>query len=321
MSTPELAPESKPTRAVIDGLFAAAATGDLDEVLAWWADDGVLDDITLSRRFSGKAELRPYLDWYFTALPDLDFTPARILVEGPYAAVEWAETCHLTGTFDGVAPDGRELRLRALDLFEIRSGRTVHESSWYGDSWFRRRLSGPPRDPARPEPLPRGANWSGHARPDRRPETASAQTRDVIHGLMAAAGTGVTEDVLRWWSEGGVLDDVTIAQRASGKGELRAYLEMSAAAFPDLHVEPRLLIVDGPWALVEWAETCHLLAPFDGIPSDGRGLQLRGVEMFEVRSGLVANESRWYGDGYLRDRLESAEPERLPAPIPRGSSW
>jgi steroid delta-isomerase-like uncharacterized protein len=321
MSIPEVPGEPLSTRAVIDGIFAAAATGELEDVLDWWADDGVLDDITLSRAFSGKDQLRPYLDWYFKALPDLDFTPARILIDGPYAAVEWAETCHMTGPFDGAPGDGRELRLRALDLFEIHAGKVQHESSWYGDAWLRRRIGSIATDRPLPDPLPRGASWSKAAPPDPRPATSSAETRRVIDGLFAAAATGVTEDVLRWWADDGTLDDVTLARRVAGKAALRTYLEMYYRALPDLDFTPKLLIVDGPWALVEWAEVCHLSAPFDGVPADGRELRLRAVDLFEVRDGLVANESGWYGDGYLRDRLELADPSGLPPAIPRGSSW
>ena len=326
MSIPELPAERYSTRDVIDGIFAAAATGELEDVLAWWADDGVLEDITLTRAFHGKDELRPYLDWYFQALPDLDFTPARILVDGPYAAVEWAETCHMSGPFDGLPADGRELRLRALDLFEIRDGKVQHESSWYGDAWFRRRIGSIRSDQPLPPPLPRGASWDEPVVPDKRSSTSSADTRRVIEGLFDAAATGVTDEVLRWWADDGVLDDVTLAQRFTGKAELGAYLEMYYRALPDLDFKPRLLIVDGPWALVEWAEVCHLAAPFDGVPGDGRELRLRAVDLFEVRDGLVARESGWYGDGYLRDRLELADPASLPAPIPPlpiapGSSW
>ena len=118
-----------------------------------------------------------------------------------------------------------------------------------------------------------------------------------------------------------MLDDVSLAQRIAGKAALRSYLDMYYGAFPDLDFKPKLLIVDGPWALVEWAEICHLSGPFDGIPADGRELLLRAVDLFEVRDGLVAHESGWYGDGYLRDRLELADPGALPPPIPRGSSW
>lgn len=320
MSSPEHDALTGATRAVIDGLFAAAATGVTEDVLAWWADDGVLDDVTIARRYTGKAELGPYLEMYYRAFPDLDFTPARVIIDGAHAAVEWAETFHFLGDFDGIDADGRELRVRALDLFEIRDGLVVHESGWYGDAWLRRRLADP--DPgALPDPLPRGAGWAKTATPDVRPPTSSAETREVIGRLFAAAATGVTDDVLGWWADDGVLDDVTIARRFSGRTELWPYLEMYYRALPDLDFRPSLLLVDGPWALVEWAETCHVVAPFDGVPGDGRELRLRAVDLFEIRDGRVAHESSWYGDGWLRDRLESADPSRLPPELPRGPSW
>ena len=37
------------TRAVIEAIFAEAATGDLDGVMRWWAPDGILEDVTLAR--------------------------------------------------------------------------------------------------------------------------------------------------------------------------------------------------------------------------------------------------------------------------------
>ena len=40
------------TREVIDGIFAAAATGDLEAVMGWWAADGVLEDITIAQGLS-----------------------------------------------------------------------------------------------------------------------------------------------------------------------------------------------------------------------------------------------------------------------------
>jgi steroid delta-isomerase-like uncharacterized protein len=320
MSSPDTDAVSAQTQAVIDALFAAAATGVTDAVLEWWADDGVLDDVTIARRYRGKRELKPYLDMYYAAFPDLDFSPARVLIDGPHAAVEWAETFHFVGDFDGIRADGRELRVRALDLFEIRGGLVVHESGWYGDAWLRHRLADP--DPsALPPPLPRGVSWVRRAAPDPRPPTPSTETREVIDRLFAAAATGVTDAVLEWWADDGVLDDVTIARRFAGRTELEPYLEMYYRALPDLDFRPSLLLVDGPWALVEWAETCHVVAPFDGVPGDGRHLRLRAVDLFEVRDGRVVHESSWYGDGWLRDRLELSDPSRLPPELPRGESW
>ena len=135
--------------------------------------------------------------------------------------------------------DGRELRLRALDLFEIRDGKVQHESSWYGDAWFRRRIGSIRSDQPLPPPLPRGASWDEPVVPDKRSSTSSADTRRVIEGLFDAAATGVTDEVLRWWADDGVLDDVTLAQRFTGKAELGAYLEMYYRALPDLDFKPR----------------------------------------------------------------------------------
>ena len=158
MSIPDLDARSAATRQVIDSLFAAAATGVTADVLEWWHVDGYLDDVTIARRFAGHDQLYPYLEWYYRALPDLDFTPARIIVSGDLASVEWAERCHLRAPFDGVAADGRELRLRAIDLFGIRDGKVAWESSWYGDAWMRRRLEGPTDGPDAPPPPSHGAD-------------------------------------------------------------------------------------------------------------------------------------------------------------------
>jgi predicted ester cyclase len=233
--------------------------------------------------------------------------------------VEWAETFTFSGPFAGILGDGRQLRVRGLDVFEVRDGLVVWESGWYGDGWMIDRLSS--ADPGvMPEPLSRGPAWSRRAIGEARLPTSSADTRETIDRLFAAAATGDTGRVLEWWAPRGALDDITIARRFAGHGELRPYLDEYYAAFPDLTFAPSLLVVDGPWALVEWAETCHFRARFDGVPPDGRELRLRAVDLFTVADGLVQTEASWYGDGWFRRRL-TEDPSRLPSPLARGERW
>ncbi|MCU1571118.1 MAG: hypothetical protein JWR33_1859 [Naasia sp.] len=147
------------TREVIEAIFADAEAGDVDAVLRWWADDGVLEDVTIGRAFTGKSELRPYLNWYFAALPEVRYVPIRMLVDGLDAVVEWCQTSPVVGEFDGVAPSGQILELHAIDVFHVENGLIVHESSWYGDGWFRQRLHGMPGlTPALPVTPPLQAN-------------------------------------------------------------------------------------------------------------------------------------------------------------------
>ncbi len=128
------------TREVIDGIFAAAATGDLDAVMGWWAVDGVLEDITIAQAFHGHDEIRRYLDMYYRALPDVTYEPIRLVIEGPSAVVEWAQPAVIAAEFDGAPSTGRKVFLRAVDMFHISDGLVQHESSWYGDGWLRQRL-------------------------------------------------------------------------------------------------------------------------------------------------------------------------------------
>ena len=143
------------TREVIDGIFAEAATGDLDGVMRWWAADGILEDITIARAFRGHDEIRRYLDMYYRALPEVTYTPIRLVIDGPTAVVEWAQTAVVAASFDGTPSAGTPVFLRAVDIFQVADGLVQHESSWYGDGWLRQRLGGGAGSgEVPPEPLP-----------------------------------------------------------------------------------------------------------------------------------------------------------------------
>ena len=130
------------TREVIDGIFADAATGDLERVLRWWHDEGTLEDVTIGQAFVGKPALREYLHMYYRALPTVTYEPIRLIVSDQTAMVEWMQPARVSGSFDGVPADGREILLHAMDVFHVVDGLIVHEVSWYGDGWFRQRLEG-----------------------------------------------------------------------------------------------------------------------------------------------------------------------------------
>ena len=151
------------TSQVIDGIFADAATGDLERVLSWWSDEGTLEDVSIAQAFVGKPAIRDYLRWYFAAMPSVRYEPIRLVVSGPTAMVEWMQTTEVVAEFDGVTPPpGTTLTLHAIDVFHVVDGLIEHEVSWYGDGWLRQRLDGtaPVGTPA-PLPLTPPLNSSG----------------------------------------------------------------------------------------------------------------------------------------------------------------
>jgi predicted ester cyclase len=140
------------TDGVIKGIFAEAATGDLDGVMRWWAPDGILEDVTIAQAFRGHGEIRPYLEMYFRALPEITYEPIRLVISGPTAVVEWAQSTVIAAPFDGTPGVGTKVFLHAVDIFHISDGLVQHESSWYGDGWLRQRLGDSGGAP--PAPLP-----------------------------------------------------------------------------------------------------------------------------------------------------------------------
>jgi steroid delta-isomerase-like uncharacterized protein len=137
-------------------------------------------------------------------------------------------------------------------------------------------------------------------------------TRGVIEGIFAEAARGDLDGVMRWWAPDGVLEDVTLARAFRGHEEIRAYLDMYFGALSDVTYTPQRTVIDGSSAVVEWAQEATLAAPFDGLDCVGRSLYLRAVDIFHIADGLVRHEASWYGDGWLRIRLEGGHaPEPL----------
>jgi steroid delta-isomerase-like uncharacterized protein len=127
----------------------------------------------------------------------------------------------------------------------------------------------------------------------------------LVHDLFAAGASGVTEDVLSYWANDGVIVDHTLDRRIEGKGELRPYLSMFFAAFPGLSFTPMNVILDGDKAVVEWVGTALHRAEFFGIPPTGRTYALRGVDIFEIRDGKIQEERSFYGDGDLFTKMRA----------------
>lgn len=140
-------------------------------------------------------------------------------------------------------------------------------------------------------------------------------TRGVIDALFECAATGDVESVMRWWSVDGILEDVTTARAYHGREEIADYLHMYFRALPELTYRPMRLSISGPTAVVEWAETTRVAAPFLGIEAAGQAVYLHAVDIFHVSDGLVRHEASWYGDAWLRERLGGSTAS-TPPPLP-----
>jgi steroid delta-isomerase-like uncharacterized protein len=132
-----------------------------------------------------------------------------------------------------------------------------------------------------------------------------SNTRTVLEELFRRAGVQDLAAVLELWHPEGVLDDATLGRTMHGKTEVTAYLEEFFAACADLTYAPERLVVEGSTGVVVWSSSTRLHHPFFGFPASQEVLELRGVDVFEIRDDLIAHESSWYGDMWLGSQLSS----------------
>jgi steroid delta-isomerase-like uncharacterized protein len=151
-------------------------------------------------------------------------------------------------------------------------------------------------------------------------------TRPVADGSLTAAAA--QELAARWraaWNSraaGRVLelcapdvawDDPLTEGRAQGAAAVRQYLEALWRAFPDMElawVEAPLCSTDGPRVACRWHMTGTMLGSLEppGFAPTGRRLDAEGIDVFELRGGLV----RSY-EGFFDARAMAQQLGLLPA--------
>src|SRR5262245_22479971 len=104
------------TRAVVDRFYQAYLAGDQEAMLALFADDAVVTFVGHGT-FRGKAELRPYVAWAASQLPELDFHVTAKIVDGDRAAVTWDET--------GRTRRGQPWVALGVDVYRVAAGKIV----------------------------------------------------------------------------------------------------------------------------------------------------------------------------------------------------
>jgi steroid delta-isomerase-like uncharacterized protein len=68
------------------------------------------------------------------------------------------------------------------------------------------------------------------------------------------------------------------------KGLCQAYF----AAFPDIHVTTDLLVAEGDKVTKVWTVHCTSKGDFMGIPATGKAMVVKGIEVFRIADGKIA---------------------------------
>jgi ketosteroid isomerase-like protein len=111
----------------LEQVLAAFNRHDLDAIMAFFAEDAVLEAPRGSdpwgNRFVGKAAVREGLAGRFAGIPDVRYSEDRHWVCGDRGVSEWL----LTGT----PTAGERIAVRGCDLWEFRDGLIARKDSYW----------------------------------------------------------------------------------------------------------------------------------------------------------------------------------------------
>ena len=118
-------------RALVDAHIAAENTSDLDAAVAVYTDDVEHDVVGApGGPVHGRAAARQRYEQIMHEVRTDELRETRRFYGDNVCVVEHDCTMTVTGSFAGLAGDGRQATFRMLHVFEFRAGRISRENVW-----------------------------------------------------------------------------------------------------------------------------------------------------------------------------------------------
>ncbi len=135
--------ESTSTAATLMGrAFDAIAARDLDRLAEFWDEHSTDVFIALGLTVTGERDLRLFFGELFVALPDLQFMTEDVhAVSDEVAVGQWRMSGTFSGgSFQGIAPTGKHLELRGIDVMRFDGQTLRHNDVYYDGLAFARQI-------------------------------------------------------------------------------------------------------------------------------------------------------------------------------------
>lgn len=111
------------------------------------------------------------------------------------------------------------------------------------------------------------------------------------------------EKVAAYFTEDGILDDLTMDEPLRGRKAIKEFLEGFKAAFPDFQLSQQWRVIQGNRVIFEWALEATHMGPLAGNPPTGKKFRNRGVTMYTLQDGLIDLQVDYLDSAPLRKQL------------------
>jgi steroid delta-isomerase-like uncharacterized protein len=125
---------------LLERFYSAYNDHDAAAAAATYRDDGCHHEISQEAERQGRDEIERGLCGFFEAFPDARWEVVTRCVDEKRAAVSYILTGTLSAPLGPFEPEGQELRLRGVHLFELAGGQIARSEDYWDMSTFGRQM-------------------------------------------------------------------------------------------------------------------------------------------------------------------------------------
>ena len=124
--------------------------------------------------------------------------------------------------------------------------------------------------------------------------TRTRPVEEHVKGYFDAIARRDVKGAADHWAQDGIEDIVPLAV-LRGRAQIEEFFSELFAAFPDAETVVTRTVVDEGRAAVEWRMTATFSgSPFQGLDPNGRRVEIRGFDLFEVEDGRFTSNTAYY---------------------------
>ncbi len=283
---------------------------------AVWGDQGVIDELVapdevhhwgIGGDTNGFAEFSERWGLFLAAFPDLEFSVDLVAAEDDLAATLWTATGTQTGEWQGIAPTGREVTWRGINIFRFACG-FIAESWGEADHLGLRAQLGATDVPAlaaTPSGIAAGADMNAtpattpcaQDSPESNVAVARRWTEDVFTGQNLDA----LDDIL----DTAAVHHSSTFPDAQGSAAVKEALGKLMDAFPDMNLTVDMTVADGDLVVARWSGTGTNDGSWLGLEPTGEVANFTGINIYRITCGKIVES--WSTTNALRALQELHE--------------
>jgi steroid delta-isomerase-like uncharacterized protein len=127
----ELTDEERANMAAFESILPCWNRHDVPAILEHYNDDVVWRNVAAGEVYTGKEEIREFLEGLMTGLPDLQLDITLRFPRGKYVAEEYHLRGHHRGDLMGIPPTGRYVEIQCVSMVELRDGKWKEDRFYF----------------------------------------------------------------------------------------------------------------------------------------------------------------------------------------------